>query len=183
MTPISAQGDVLYNNPGNWQLSGDTSSQNSPNQVYEGDSTFFDFTVMDLDPLGKPMVAQLSYQLNWPGPGNGDPEDDIYSTVLDTGDGYHGLVPPGVTSVKFRLTVDTLADWPLEDPPDSGRWRYDITFNAWYNMNVIPPTGAPSDSFTIQEWVQVNDIPEPATLLLLGLGGLVLRKLKVQKSF
>jgi hypothetical protein len=103
---------------------------------------------------------------DWPGNAIAQPlvTDDIVARYVFTWDGTEG-------NYTFTLDLNTDKSYILLDDLES-KEALQLPEGAWYNYPII---SADSSSFTVH-------IPEPTTLVLLGLGGLVLLKQRRAQS-
>lgn len=120
-----------------------------------------------------------------PGLAHGDglwiPEDvwtDVrpgFDVVMDAGNGWWGMglnvsENPFFVEESFESSLGATWDFLLDGTDEvTLRFYWGFAIEGW--VIVTPPTADISDAYLIVDGV----VPEPATILLLGLGGLILR--------
>jgi len=113
----------------------------------------------DIDDVG---MGYRSTRANW-----------LEETMVETGIGEMGFSTPDA--------YDYLDNWELNvggitSPPVAGtQFAVDLQCTALGDVAVIL---YPSDWMTEIQRITIHQVPEPATMLLLGLGGLLLRRRK-----
>ena len=104
-------------------------------------------------------------------------------TLSDNGNGFAAAgnlssVTPYPSYDGGILTLDDLGDVPTDNDPISGEWaRLSVTGVAAGDMVIVRETNGDYGAYD-EVIATVTIVPEPATMALLGLGALVLRRRK-----